>query len=93
MKTLAEVLGVIEELAAERKLSYIIVPSVTWKSALGIKGVRRDEQKRAAQQFVLNNLGIKATQDQSDAICIGLYYIQSPSVQKKTKKEELTFNW
>lgn len=93
MKTLAEVMGVIEELAAERKLAYVIIPSVTWKASLGIKGKRRDEQKRAAQQFVLDKIGVKATQDQSDAICIGLHYLQSPSTKKQTKKEELTFNW
>jgi ribosomal protein L7Ae-like RNA K-turn-binding protein len=37
-KTLAEVLGVAEEICSEKKIPYQIVSSQTWKSALGIKG-------------------------------------------------------
>ena len=47
----------------------------TWKSKLGIKGARRDEQKRNAQAYVQNTYGKKVSQDESDAICIGAYAV------------------
>jgi hypothetical protein len=37
-KTLAEVFGVFQEVLNEINMDYSIVPSVTWKSALNIKG-------------------------------------------------------
>ena len=42
-KALANVFGVIYELAVELNKEHIIVPSVTWKSKLGIKGRTRPE--------------------------------------------------
>lgn len=47
-KALAEVIGVITELIAEKKLPYELVYSSTWKSELKIKGRSRDDQKRNA---------------------------------------------
>jgi hypothetical protein len=47
-KALAEVIGVIIELAAEKKLPYELVHSSSWKSELGIKGRTRPDQKRNA---------------------------------------------
>lgn len=72
-KTLAEVYGVIQETLAELGLKYTIVSSSTWKSTLGIKGANRPEQKRNAQQYVINTYNIKPTQDECDAICIGTH--------------------
>jgi hypothetical protein len=42
-KVLAEVYGVIHQLLDEKKIPYQVVPSVTWKSTLGIKGKNRQE--------------------------------------------------
>lgn len=72
-KTLAEVFGVIEELLVELGIPHEAVPSVTWKSKLGIKGRNRSEQKKAAQEYILSTFGIKPTQDEVDAICIGVF--------------------
>lgn len=83
-KILAEVIGVLTELAAEKKLPYELVYSTVWKSTLQIKGRTRPEQKKNAQQYVLNTYGKKVTQDESDAICIGAHY---------TKKNMSTFSW
>lgn len=83
-KILAEVIGVLTELAAEKNLPYELVYSTVWKSTLQIKGRTRPEQKKNAQQYVLNTYGKKVTQDESDAICIGSHYI---------KKNKSTFNW
>ena len=83
-KILAEVIGVLEELFTEIKVPYSIIPSATWKSTLGIKGADRTAQKKNAQLYVLNTYGIKATQDECDAICIGAH---------KYKKNNSAFDW
>jgi len=70
-KVLAEVYGVIHEFLEEMRINYIVVPSVKWKSTLGIKGKKRPDQKRNAQLYVEEKYSIKATQDECDAICIG----------------------
>lgn len=83
-KILAEVIGVLTELAAEKNLPYELVYSTVWKSTLQIKGRTRPEQKKNAQQYVLDTYGKKVTQDESDAICIGAHY---------TKKNMSAFSW
>lgn len=75
-KVLAEVLGVCEELCAEFKIPHEVIASSTWKSVLGIKGQRREEQKKNAQAYVFNTYNKKVSQDESDAICIGAHYFK-----------------
>lgn len=72
-KKLAEVFGVIYELVTERKIPHDIVLASSWKSSLGIKGRERAEQKKNAQLWVSTNYGVSPTQDECDAICIGVY--------------------
>ena len=76
-RTLAEVRGVLEELFQEMNIPYSIVLAGTWKSKLGIRGARRADQKRAAQEYIVNKYNIKPIQDICDAICIGDYIIQN----------------
>ena len=76
-KALAEVLGVLEELARERNIPHELIHSQTWKSTLNIKGRDRATQKRNAQAFVATTYQKKVSQDESDAICIGTHYIIS----------------
>ena len=76
-KVLAEVFGVIYELLVELKIPRTAVLAGTWKSTCGIKGKTRPEQKKNAQEFVLNTYNLKATQDACDAICIGTHLIKS----------------
>ena len=79
-KILAEVLGVLEELCAELHIPHEIIHSQTWKSGLDIRGRDRATQKKNAQMYVRNNYDLNVSQDESDAICIGSYYIK----QKKS---------
>ena len=79
-KVLSEVFGVISETLQEKKMKYTVVMSGTWKSTLGIKGRTRPEQKRNAQEYVLNKYGVKAIQDVCDAICIGAHVLKRPGV-------------
>ena len=77
-KKLAEVFGIVYELATELGVSNRAVISTVWKSKLGLlhgKGQDRAAQKREAQVWVQNTYGIKPTQDEVDAICIGAYAI------------------
>lgn len=74
-KTLAQVLGVITETAQEMEIPFQIIPSVVWKSGLGIKGINSDIQKANAQKYVKDTYNIEVTTDESDAICIGAYFI------------------
>ena len=83
-KILAEVFGVIYELLVELKLPRSAVLAGTWKSTCGLKGKTRPEQKKNAQNFVLNTYHIKASQDACDAICIGTHVI---------KKNNSEINW
>lgn len=73
-KVLAQVIGVLIELATEKNIKYELVHSSTWKSYLGITGRTRPEQKKNAQAYVEKTYELKVSQDQSDAICIGTYY-------------------
>ena len=72
-KILAEVFGIVYELATELKIKNSAVLASQWKSGLSIKGRTRPEQKRAAQAYVVNKYNQKPTQDECDAICIGEY--------------------
>ena len=75
-KKLAEVFGIVYELATELGIANRAVISTVWKSKLGLlhgKGQDRAAQKREAQVWVQNTYGIKPTQDEVDAICIGAY--------------------
>jgi hypothetical protein len=67
---------VLTETFEELNIPYQIVYSSSWKSTLRIKGSKRVEQKRNAQKYVLENYGVKATQDTCDAICIGTHILK-----------------
>ena len=82
-KVLAEVYGVLYELVSELGIKNDAVLASSWKSTLSIKGRTRPEQKRNAQEYILNHYGVKPTQDESDAICIGLHHLSKPK----------TLNW
>ena len=86
-KVLAEIFGVTQEYLAEHQYGYHIVSSNTWKSKLGIKGRTRPEQKKNAQEYVLNYFNKKVSQDESDAICIGA------SIVKEQENKKNDFNW
>ena len=85
-KKLAQVQGIIIELAEEEKLDYSIISSNTWKSTLKIKKQGRAAEKKQAQEYVKENYKVSPTQDEADAICIGIHAISSA-------KKEQGFDW
>ena len=86
-KTLAEVFGVIYELVTELNLPNTAILSSSWKSTLQVKGRTRPEQKRNAQALIEKTFNIKPSQDECDAICIGLHHILKPT------QEAESFDW
>lgn len=88
-KILAEVFGILEELFTELKIPHLAVLASSWKSTLGIKGKTRPEQKKNAQLYVEQTYKTKATQDESDAICIGAHYL----AQKSKPISDVGFDW
>lgn len=80
-KKLAEVFGVIFELVTELNIPHEAILSTSWKSTLKIKGTKRPEQKKNAQLWVNENYNIKPTQDECDAICIGVHALRTKPVR------------
>ena len=76
-KKLAEVYGIFDELLYELDIPHQAVLSTSWKSTLNIKGRTRPDQKRNAAIWVENTYGIKPTQDECDAICIGAHFFKN----------------
>lgn len=75
-KGLAKLQGVIINTLIELGIEYQIVHAGTWREACGVKGKSRTERKKSAQLIVQDIYGINPTQDEADAICIGLYITQ-----------------
>ena len=76
-KKLAMVYGLMLYTVEEHKLPYTIISSNTWKSFCKIKKSTREPEKKQAQQFVQERYGIKVTQDEADAVCLGLCHCSS----------------
>lgn len=86
-KVLAELLGVLIEFCIERKIRYEIVHPKTWKSYCGIKGKKRDEQKKNTILFVKDKFGVDVGEDEADSICIGFYSVSNFQITElKTEK-------
>lgn len=87
-KKLAEVFGIILELSIDLKIPATALHPVSWKSAVGVKGRTRPEQKKAAQAHVQAVYNLKVGEDTSDAICIGEAYLKGASGQPAAD-----YNW
>lgn len=70
-KKLAMVYGIMLYTVEENNLPYEIISSNTWKSKCKIKKSTREPEKKQAQKFVQDKYGIKVTQDEADATCLG----------------------
>ena len=80
-KILAEVFGVVHELVEELDVDYTIVPPIVWKATFKIAGKGRAKEKKMAQEYVFNTYGMKCTEDEADATCIGAHIIQKQNSQ------------
>jgi len=55
----------------EKKYLFFTISPSQWKSTCGIKGRKREEQKKNAQLFVKKKFDIDVDEDIADAICQG----------------------
>lgn len=94
-KKLAEVFGIIYELATEIEIPNSSVLASTWKSAIGIGGKYRPEQKRNAQAWVKETYGLSVSEDEADAVCIGAYAsgIRKPKGKVVKRTADPVFDW
>ena len=83
-KILAEVFGVVHELLTEIEMDYTIVPPIVWKSTFKIAGKGRQKEKQMAQDYVFKTYGVKCSEDEADATCIGAHVL---------KKQASEFDW
>lgn len=76
-KALAELLGVLENVAYENNIPYKIIHSATWRADVGVSGRSRSDKKKNAQLLVKKWYDIKVSEDEADAICIGKYGVNN----------------
>lgn len=75
--------GSIMKILFDRNIPFTIVPVNTWRSYNDIKGnKKREEQKMAAIALVGDLYGIKATDDECEAILIGRYLTEKLLARK-----------
>lgn len=75
-KALAHLQGVLINTLLRNKVDFSIYYASEWKSTCKITGRTRSEQKRNAQQLVMDMFGKKVIQDTCDAICLGLHELR-----------------
>ena len=80
-KKLAQVYGIVTQLATELTIPHQAIYSSAWTSGVGVKGKNRTEQKKAAQALVYSLYGVQPTEDECDAICIGQYYTHPKAIK------------
>ena len=76
-KMLAEVFGVVHELLTELDIEYYIIPPIVWKATFKIAGKGRTAEKKMAQRWVIDNYGLRCTEDEADAACLGTHVIKN----------------
>lgn len=89
-QVLAGLQGVIVDALFERDYPYHLANSSEWRSYLGINhGRSRSEAKREAQGWVEMSFHIKPTQDEADAICMGIFFVHH--FNKKTTRSNASW--
>lgn len=77
-KKLAQLQGALLSLFKEMNIDYHIVAPSEWRKTCGLplgRGVKRAQQKAAAQAYVKDTFAIDATEDEADAICLGKHIV------------------
>ena len=72
-KVLAQLQGALLVTLFEKNTPYLVAHVSSWRSHCHITAKKRSDQKRAAQLLVKEKYDKDVTQDEADAICIGLY--------------------
>lgn len=86
-QTLARLQGILWETAREYNVPVEICHTAKWREACGVKGKHRTDKKRSMQLLAEQWYGIKATDDEADAIGIGTF------VAKLKTCDKIIENW
>jgi len=82
-QTLARLQGVLIDTCFETCIDHDLVYATEWRQYCGVgEGTGRENKKKQAQDKVHMWYGLKCTQDEADAICIGKYFV---GLLKRTK--------
>lgn len=71
-KDLAYLHGVLKNYLYENNIPFVSISPSAWRGELKIKGRKRVDVKKNTQSYVKDNFGIEVTEDEADAICIGI---------------------
>jgi crossover junction endodeoxyribonuclease RuvC len=70
---LSQMQGVLMAYLFKINIPFQIVEPSAWRKTCGIKGRKREEQKANTQLFVKEKFGIDVSEDEADAIGIGIW--------------------
>lgn len=90
-KVLAHLQGILMETLYNLKIPYQLCIPAKWRSVVGVTGKTKNDIKKSMQLIVKKRYDITVTNDESDAIGIGIY-LTTQTLQFKKKKPELV-NW
>lgn len=76
-RKLSKLLGVLELFFYQQGVPTVIYYPSTWRSKVKIKGKKRAEQKLEAKKRVREDYQINASEDESEAILLGLAYLET----------------
>lgn len=76
-KSLAQLQGCIMYHLNNLNIGYVFVEPSAWKSFCGIKGRKREEQKKNTIIYVKNKYNINVSEDIADAIGIGTWALDN----------------
>ena len=90
-RVLANLQGVILNTLFEIELPYELVYPSTWRKACGISegDLKREAKKKMAQEKVFSWYGLKCSQDEADAICIGKYFVLENNKKTRSWGEDI----
>lgn len=76
-RVLANLQGVIFDTLFEKEFESGLVRPTEWRKYCGIStgDQHRENRKKMAQEKVAQWYGLKCTQDEADAICVGKYFV------------------
>ena len=72
-KILAHLQGVLMNCLNEMKIPFILCSPSSWRAHSSVKGKTKSDKKRSMIQIVEKKFGAKVTNDEADAIGIGLF--------------------
>lgn len=74
---LSQLQGILMALLFEKDIGFMTVEPTKWKSFCGVKGRKREEQKANCIQMVKTKYKIDVTEDEADAIGIGIWAVNN----------------